>query len=132
MRTKFYYLAIAALVFCWQIIYIVLPLPHGEAYWACEIFTVLLVLVQAAVPLLLAARQDSLAVLNYGQLLVPAACLGVQAGASFVLAALEPPAWTAVILGVVLLTADVLLLLAFAYGRDHAHDVEEENGTGEA
>ena len=45
MRTKFYYLALAALVFCWQIIYIVLPLPHGEAYWACEIFTVLLVLV---------------------------------------------------------------------------------------
>lgn len=132
MRTKFYYLALAALVFCWQIIYIVLPLPHGEAYWACEIFTVLLVLVQAAVPLLLAARQDSLAVLNYGQLLVPAACLGVQAGASFVLAALEPPAWTAVILGVVLLTADALLLLVFAYGRDHAHDVEEEHGTGEA
>ena len=44
MRTKFYYLALAALVFCWQVIYIVLPLPHGEAYWACEIFTVLLVL----------------------------------------------------------------------------------------
>ena len=63
---------------------------------------------------------------------VPAACLGVQAGASFVLAALEPPAWTVVILGVVLLTADALLLLVFAYGRDHAHDVEEEHGTGEA
>ena len=30
MRTKFYYLALAALVFCWQVIYIVLPLPHGE------------------------------------------------------------------------------------------------------
>ena len=132
MRTKFYYLALAALVFCWQVIYIVLPLPHGEAYWACEIFTVLLVLVQAAVPLLLAARQDSLAVLNYGQLLGPAACLGVQAGASFVLAALEPPAWTVVILGVVLLTADALLLRVFAYGRDDAQDVEEEHGTGEA
>ena len=131
MRTRFYYLTLAVLAICWQLTYVLLPLPQGDTWTACEGVTLGVVLVQAAVPTLLATQRESLTVLNYGFVFAATAAGGVQAVASLALVALEAPVWLVLLSGVVMLTREALLLLEMAYGRGCARDVEQEHGTEE-
>lgn len=130
MRYKSFFLALAILFVAWQAVYMILPLPHGDAYQAGEAFTLAAFLVPTGTALVFAPRRDSLAFLNYGQLLAAGACLAIEGAISIIFVALGIPAWLFAALSIVVLAAAVLMILVLDFGRRHAREVERENHSG--